>query len=180
MVGASRTISPPTWIGEIATDDRYASVSGADILPDLFIGRFPVQTIPQVLTMVNNVINYEMSTPQGGWNKQITFVADNADSAGDFATISDEIADHFVPPDYSVDKIYYLVTHMSLSSARTAIESAFQQGRLMINFTGHARIDLWASEGLLKDTDIPNLNSGVQQPFLVPMTCNVYLPFINR
>jgi hypothetical protein len=159
------------WIGETATDNRYASVSGADLLPDLFIGRFPVQTIPQVQAMVSNVLNYEQAIPTGGWNTRLAFVADNTDSAGNFAAGSNLVADHLVPSGYSVEKIYYLVTHPSLSSARTAIQNAFQQGRLIISYNGHSGIDLWASEGLLKDTDISSLTSGLQQPFLAPMTC---------
>ncbi len=32
------------WVGETATDNHYVSVSGDDILPDMYIGRFPVKT----------------------------------------------------------------------------------------------------------------------------------------
>lgn len=31
------------WIGETSTDNRYANISGDDILPDLFIGRLPAR-----------------------------------------------------------------------------------------------------------------------------------------
>jgi len=44
------------WIGQTATDNRYVSVSGRDILPDLYIGRFPVRTQVEAQTMVEKTI----------------------------------------------------------------------------------------------------------------------------
>ncbi len=49
------------WIGETATDNRYASVSGGDILPDMYIGRFPVRTPAEAQMMVDKTINYEQN-----------------------------------------------------------------------------------------------------------------------
>ncbi len=159
------------WIGETATDNRYVSVSGSDILPDLYIGRFPVRSTSEAQTMVDKTINYEQIAPVGGWNAYQLFVADNADSGGNFPVISDGIVNGYVPPSYTVDKIYYGVNYTSSSLARTALQTAFNQGRLIIHFAGHADTQQWASETLLKVGDIPSLSNGSKLPFMLPMTC---------
>jgi hypothetical protein len=159
------------WIGETATDNRYVSVSGADVLPDMSIGRFPVKTEAEAQAMVQNVLDYEQDLSQDGWNSRIAFVADNADDAGDFAAISDAIADQEIPLPYSVDKIYYGVNYPTSAGAHDAILQAINQGRLVINYTGHAGTQLWASENLFRTADLPSLTNTGKLPFMVPMTC---------
>ncbi len=159
------------WIGETATDNRYVSVSGADVLPDMSIGRFPVKTSAETQTMVQNVLAYEQNPPPDGRNSQLTFVADDADAAGDFAAQSDTLAANEVPPDYSVEKIYYKVTHPTASAAKTALLQAINQGRLLVHFSGHASVQFWAAEQLLSVTALPSLTPSPLLPFFVPMTC---------
>ncbi len=160
------------WTGETATDNRYVSISGSDILPDMYIGRFPVRTTVEAQTMVDKTINYETIEPTEGWDAKLHFIADNADSGGNFPVISDGIVNTYVPAAYTVDKVYYGVNYTSTSTARTAIQTAINQGRLIVHFVGHASLQLWASEGLLKHTDVPLLANGSKLPFVMPMTCN--------
>src|SRR5690606_10972851 len=44
------------WIGETAADNRYVTVSGNDLLPDLFLGRLPVKTAVETTQMVNKIL----------------------------------------------------------------------------------------------------------------------------
>ncbi len=159
------------WIGETATDNRYASVSGSDILPDMYIGRFPARTAAEALTMVDKTITYEQIPPSGGWNTNMTFIADNADGSGDFPAQSDLIISTYLPPGYSVDKVYYLVNYATTSTARAAVQSAINAGRLILHYDGHGSTQQWAVEGLLKVSDIPSLSNGNKLPFFLPMTC---------
>ncbi len=45
------------WVGETTKDNHYVSVSGDDILPDMYIGRFPVKTATEAHIMANKTIN---------------------------------------------------------------------------------------------------------------------------
>ena len=160
------------WIGETATDNRYVSISGDDILPDMYIGRFPARTPTEAQTMVEKTINYEQTPPVGGWNDNLTFIADNADSGGNFPLLSDNLINTFIPSSYSVDKVYFGSTHPIASEARAAIQTAINQGRLIVHYAGHGSTMQWAgTENLLNVSDLDFLSNGDKLPFILPMTC---------
>jgi uncharacterized repeat protein (TIGR01451 family) len=159
------------WIGEVAADNRYVCVSGDDILPDMHLGRLPAKTAAEASAMVNKILIYEEDPPPGDWNEQLLFVADNADDAGDFAALSDAIADGFLPAPYAAEKIYYKVTHGSASQVKAGILGAINEGRLLVNYVGHATPQFWAFEHFLDLSDIPGLTNGGRLPLMVPMTC---------
>ncbi len=172
-----RNLIPPylaavdPWINETATDNRYVCVSGDDALPDMHVGRLPVNTSAEAATVVGKVLGYEQSPPPGDWNQQVLFVADNADDAGDFAYLSDIIANGYLPAPYTAQKVYYKVTHPTVSGARAAIINAIKEGRLLVNYVGHASYQWWAHENLLHVNDIPSLTNTQRLPFMAPMTC---------
>ena len=159
------------WVGETAADNRYVSIHGDDIWPDMYLGRFPVQTAAQATVMVNKVLAYEQMPESGDWNRKILFVADNTDSGGDFGAFSDVIANTYVPTPYVNDKVYWGVTHTNLTSARSAIQQAMNAGRLIVNYVGHGSTRGWASENLWQRDYVATMSNGGRLPFMVPMTC---------
>jgi hypothetical protein len=158
------------WVGETAVDNRFVAVSGTDILPDLALGRFPVKTLAEAGAMVNNLLAYVGIPAPGGLNSQLTFVADNADEAGDFAALSDA-ASLLVPADYSIEKIYYLLTHPTPTDVKTSLLAALNQGRLMLHYSGHASVQTWGSENFLRLADLSSLTPSSLLPLLVSYTC---------
>ena len=162
------------WIGETAADNRYVCFDGADDqLPDMFIGRLPANSLQEATAMVNKVIAYEQPTTAGTWQGNLLFVADNADTAGDFAADSDSVADQHVPAPYVVDKVYLGITHpvTEPATARAAIIAAINQGRLIVNYAGHGAVQYWAAENLLHIDAASGLTNTNKLPFFVPMTC---------
>lgn len=159
------------WIGETAAENRYVSVSGGDILPDLHIGRLPARSAAEAQVMVDKIIRYEQDPLAGDWLMKMTFTSDNADSAGDFAAESDAIIAAYVPDVYLAERIYYLVNYTTASTAKAALLAAVNDGRLIVHYTGHASVSQWAGENLLKFTDLPTLTNGDKLPFFAPMTC---------
>jgi hypothetical protein len=159
------------WIGETAADNRYVSVSGDDILPDMALGRLPVNTPAETTAMVNKILAYEQNPPQEEWNRKVMFVADNADAAGDFAFFSDQIADFELPGNYMPEKIYYKITHPSEVSARNAITEGINQGRLLISYVGHSAVQYWAQEALFSKAYLSKLTNADRLPLMLPMTC---------
>lgn len=159
------------WMGETAADNRYVAVSGGDILPDMHLGRFPAKTAAEVTAMVNKTLDYMQNPPTTEWNRQILFLADNPDAAGDFYAYSDVVADNYVPFLYSAQKVYYLRTHSSTSAVRTALFNAINEGRLMINYVGHGASSYWAGEKFLQVGDMSLINNPGKLAFFVPMTC---------
>lgn len=160
------------WIGETASDNRFVTVSGNDNLPDMFIGRLPANSAAETTAMVNKIVSYEHSPTPSEWNIRLTLVADDADSAGNFPALSDQIADQYLPPAYTTEKIYYgSAPNTTVAGTQAAIINAINQGRLIVQFTGHASSGYWAAEKLFGTNSISSLTNAEKYPFMVPMTC---------
>ena len=159
------------WMGETAADNRYVCVSGDDILPDMHLGRLPVKTVAETEAMVAKILAYEQSPSPGDWNRKVLFVADDADQAGDFAALSDALASHFLPSPYLSQTVYYKVTHPTPEEARAAIIGAINEGRLLVNYIGHASPNFWAWEHLFDLDALDSLTNSQALPLMVPMTC---------
>jgi uncharacterized repeat protein (TIGR01451 family) len=63
------------------------------------------------------------------------------------------------------------VTHSTPTQARNAIIAAINEGRLLVNYIGHAYLSYWAAEQLLRIQDISVLTNADRLPLMVPMTC---------
>lgn len=54
---------PPFYRGSTGTDLDYSLMDNADILPDLALGRIPVDTLAQAQVVVNKIVKYEKNPP---------------------------------------------------------------------------------------------------------------------
>jgi hypothetical protein len=164
------------WLVETGSDNRYVTLVGNDRLPDMHIGRLPVKTQAEISAMVNRIITYEQNPPQGGWNANVLFVADALDpAAGDFAALSDDVADNYLPqPPYIAEKIYYETgSFTNADSTRQEVINAVNSGRLLVSYVGHASVQWWGNSGeqLWNTAAIAALTNSDRLSFFVPMTC---------
>lgn len=184
-----RANSPPTfippylaevdpWGGETAADNRYACVDGSDNLPDLMIGRLPVSSVEQARRLIEKIVHYEAAPLPGGWNARVILVADDPDSAGDFPASSDSVANDVSPPFFPV-RLYCNGASSDTSdcdsstsaSIREALLRAWNQGALIVQFTGHSSWQQWAHERFLHLDDVPALGNDRRWPVVLGMTC---------
>jgi hypothetical protein len=156
---------------ETAADNRYVTLVGDDILPDMMLGRLPVNNIDEANALVEKIITYETNSPTGEWRNQIMAVTDNPDNAGNFYLISDNLLDCCLPEPFIAEKVYFQNTHLIKDATRLAIQDGINAGKLIVNYIGHATTPQWASEGLFKVADIGNLINGDKMPIMLPMTC---------
>ncbi len=171
------------WLGEIPTDNRYVTVSGNDNLPDMAVGRLPVKTAAETTAMVSKILNYTQA-PVDGWTQKFLAVADKLDlSAGNFPQSSDLIAD-FVPSKLAVDKIYYTITQPTAPLTTTAVVNALNDGRLIVNYTGHASTLFWSPDHIFGTANVASMTNPAQLPFFISMACSlgyfVYPPFSGK
>jgi len=177
-----RDASPPTWIppyladvdpwaGETAADNRYVTVDGVDNLPDMLIGRLPVQSLAETQTVVAKVVQYETQPFPGGWNEAAVFVADDADGSGDFAAASDALAATYVAAPFTVQRVYYAPPATPLTTTQRAVLDAVNAGALLVQFTGHASWQQWAAERLFHLDDLATLRNDRRWPVVIEMTC---------
>lgn len=180
------------WLCEVPSDNRYVTVSGDDILPDMAIGRLPVQNADQATVVVNKILGYEQALPTGAWRQRVLFVSDNthdntgkADPAGNFETLSEQVI-AMLPSGYSPVRVYYdpyptddaaeAFRYRTPVATTNAILDAINQGQFLVNYVGHAGTPVWAHEWLLvapsRDrNDVALMTNGPLLPVGLSMGC---------
>jgi hypothetical protein len=159
------------WLGEVAAENMFVTVSGDDPFPDLYLGRLPVNSASEAAAVVAKILAYETTPPGGEWRRRLLLVADDADSAGDFAALSDEVARDHVPAGYTTDRVYLGVTQPDGPAAHAAVVKGLKDGYLLTQYIGHGLIVAWAQEQLLGVSDLKNADSGGRLPVFLDMTC---------
>ena len=158
--------------GETAMDHHFVTVSGDDPLPDMFIGRLPVQSPHELGDMVNKIINYEAKRQPGLWQGRLMQVADNeVNNIGDdiFERASEQLIEEHIPVGYDTRKVY-LRQIGSPERANQAILTTLDEGALVVEYSGHGGTQTWADEGIFRIADAENLGN-VHLPFVITTTC---------
>jgi len=158
------------WIGETAADNRYATLDGDDELPDVAIGRLPVNSLAEAQTVIGKIVDYETFPSFNAWNTTVALVADDTDAAGDFAALLDGVAAAFIPPAYPVDRLYYL-SGTPVEAFRDQVRSRINQGAGVLMYAGHASIHQWAAENFLHLDDVATLTNAARLPVALQLTC---------
>lgn len=189
-------VNVDSWQGESPADNRYVSNPpsySASTLPFMSIGRLPVNSTPELTTLVNKIVAYETTAPGGAWRHQMAFVSDNGlgvgggcnqDPAGNFYYSSDQIiANHVLywQPGQPVDRIYYDPNncypdppqYTTPEEVRTALITEINAGRVFVNYYGHGGVQYWADERLLTLDAVNSFTNGERLPVMLPMTCLV-------
>ena len=174
--GSPPTFIPPyladvdPWAGETAADNRYVTVDGQDTLPDMLIGRLPVKTLAETQTVVDKIVQYETNPYPGGWNQNVTFIADNSDEAGNFSAASEAAAAGVTSP-FTPQQISFNPPLTTIPTTQQVVLDQWNTGAFMIQFTGHSSWQQWASERFFHLDDLPALRNLRRLPVVIEMTC---------
>jgi len=150
---------------ETASDDWFVDFNN-DGLPEMAIGRIPVQTVEEAAIVVSKIVGYEKSVKKN----EALLVADRSDNSDDydFEGASEEIWG-LLPSSLVVRKIYR-GQFSSDAQAKGELLRGINQGPLLVNFIGHGSIEIWRGNILTSD-DAEGLINGMRLPFFVNMTC---------
>ena len=162
------------WIGEALADNRYVSIIGDDPLADMILGRLPANTPEEVAAVVQKVLALRAQANPEPWHSQVLFIADNPDGSGNFPALSDHIANNHLSQPYAADKVYLGVNYPYQNpalAARQAIRQAINDGRLLVNYIGHAGVSILAAEQMFRASDISELNNAPRFPVLLLWAC---------
>ena len=165
------------WQGEVDSSSLLAAVAGDDVLPDMAIGRLPVNSAAEMNIVVSKTLAYEQAAPQD-WQRRLMFVADNTpDSAGgDFVGLSEQAINNYAPSSYAIDRIYEndfgCPVSMPCPAVNYAITSTLNQtGALLVNYVGHGSTFRWSHEQILVNANMPTLNNLDRLPIILSLTC---------
>jgi len=159
------------WWGESAADNRYVTLVGNDLIPDMMIGRISVDTTEQAAIALQKLQVYEQQTADSAWKDNLLSVADNADDGGNFPQIAEDLFVALKPDYYNLTMVHYKVTHTDLQLAKQAILDSFNSGQLIVNYIGHASYAAWSGEPLLSKTSLSQLTNSEKLPIILAMTC---------
>jgi hypothetical protein len=174
---------PPYMIGTpmglMSADVRYGDIVGNESVPEIAIGRLPVETPGQFQGVIDKIHAYEANSGDS-WAHNVLMIADISDPiAGDFPLNSDDLA-ALVPGGYSVQKAYRqsFPTDPSAQAAadrmaHKTVTSTIQSGVGLVNFVGHGNYDRWTAPGLLVNADVAGLHNGSRLPLISAPTCGV-------
>ncbi|MDQ1301474.1 MAG: hypothetical protein QG637_1396, partial [Chloroflexota bacterium] len=179
--------------GESVADNRFVTITPGDLLPDMHIGRFPVNNVTETTTMVSKTLGYENTPAPGDWTKRVLFVTDDLTrGGGDFYEYSDGIADGYedpptnaikiLPAPYTSTKVYMgnLATEpratcpsetTSAVCRQNAID-AINAGALMVSYIGHGTKTEWSASRIMDLTALTALTNANKLTIMLPITCD--------
>lgn len=173
-----RDTSPPTLLpafladvdprlGETAADNRFVTVDGNDALPDMAIGRWPVNTLAEAQAVVSKALAYESALLTAG-DRRMLLVSDNADSGGNFPAKALSLAG--AAPATYITTTALMTTAAAFTATRTTALAFWNYARL-IAYLGHSSPRQWAAERLFHLNDVAGLPPRDALPVVIGLTC---------
>lgn len=146
---------------------------------DIGVGRFPVRTLEQATQAVDKTIAYMQNKEMGSWKNTICYVGDDGDNHLHMSQ-AEELAAYTEKnnPDFVVNRIYLdaykreaTATGYTYKQANKKLMESFNDGMLMLNYSGHGGPTGWTGEAVLTTPDILSLRSP-RLPLWVTATCD--------
>lgn len=162
--------------GETAMDHRFVTVSGDDILPDMFIGRIPAESAEEADIAVDKIIAYEDKPYRGLWQTRIMLIADDEKSKSGDEVFEDsriELANNYVPIGYELAEIYLRrigEPYIARKMINMEINNT-DRGVVMLEYSGHGGAHTWAHELIFSWEDVIKLRNNDRYPFVITTTC---------
>lgn len=152
------------------SDNTLSFIVGNDDYPDVMIGRFSAENGTHVTTMVNRTIAYEMEPDaESDWYKKGSgFASDQGpgdDGEYDYEHLNN-IRDQLMAYTYiEVDQVY------DPSGTVADGEAAINEGRSIVNYTGHGSNGSWGNGCPMNQTNVNGLTNMGMYPFIWSVAC---------
>jgi hypothetical protein len=146
---------------------------------DLGVGRLPVKTADEAMTVYRKIRNYNTPENRKDWRNRILFAGDDEDGnihMEQANELADWIGVHY--PQMVVKKIMIDAYKQFSSSSGTRypdvnqlLKDHFNKGLLIFNYTGHGGETGLAQERILTKEELESLTNIKNLPFFVTATC---------
>jgi Peptidase family C25 len=160
------TMMVDTLFDETASDGWFTDFD-KDGIPDLAVGRLPVQTVSQAKVVVSKIVSYERA---GARNPNGALLVSDKNEGWDFETATNDLG-KLVSGSMSVT-----ITRRSEAptdaAAKTKLISELAGGPAVVNYFGHGAPAIWSKTGYLETKDVSKLTNANSLSLYVMMTCN--------
>ena len=152
---------------------------------DMGVGRWPVQTTQEASVLLEKLKTYESLPSKGDWRTKFTFISDDdfpeVEINRDLHAINAEGTAEVIDATASglkVDRIYMLSYPVEntgggrrVPQANADVLKAFNEGSLVMNYSGHGNQFVLADEQLFTTDVIPLLSNAGKPSIFVTATC---------
>jgi hypothetical protein len=162
---------------------------GSGIIIDFASGRVCVNNLAEANIIVDKIVSYESPLTHGKWKNKNMYVADdgwttentNGQEGALHTQQSEQLAENHTPKHFEKEKIY-IVTYPAVITpqgrrkpgANVDIIKGWNEGRLVINYTGHGSVNLWAHERIFdREISIPQLHNKDRYPLVTIASCDL-------
>jgi Peptidase family C25/Propeptide_C25/Fibronectin type III domain len=167
-------------IGYYSSDNWLASVSGADQIPDLHLGRISTRTAAESAQVFDKIRWFETGAPAGVWKGRALLTAGDEKGAGEaaaFQAIDDDIRNsYFTTAPYSspAPPLYFQQPPWSATDAagfNAAMTTELMNGVGVFTYVGHGNFDNWGLETVFTAANAAALSNGLKLPFMFNVNC---------
>ncbi|HAQ62003.1 TPA: hypothetical protein DCR49_08430 [Candidatus Delongbacteria bacterium] len=161
-----------------AQDPMLGCTVGTDKYTEVVVGRFSVSSSTELTNQIDKAINYEKTPTMAAvwYEKGIGIASNEGDGAGDDGE-GDQAHSEIIINNKLLPFTYASVStaYQANSETKATILGFVNDGRSLINYTGHGNYDCFQSiyGGYLYDTDVATLTNGTKLPFVVSVACLV-------
>lgn len=191
LPSSAQTYVPTMYTGGAAywpTDEWFVGFTGAYWYePELALGRLPVGSLSELRDIIDKIQRYETQSVQGTWKNTVIIIADDefkftttepGDCCEFFHTIQAEsLARRILPWPLDREKIYLMEYERDLAGHKTEahndIIDAWNDGALLVNWTGHGNETLMAHEYVFVFDDVPRLTNIDALPLYFAASCRL-------
>src|SRR5262249_6033793 len=155
------------------SDDWFVDFNN-DSVPDIAVGRLPVQDAADAATVVGKIVAYG----QGGAHSQTALLVSDIPDIADFEANSAQIA-ATLPAGTATQRIDRRL--LGDAAARQQTLDALNIGPRLVNFNGHGSATIWRGNLLTADDAATLTNGGSLSVFTVANCLNGYFvaPFLE-
>jgi len=156
---------------ETCSDDWLTDFDN-DGVADIPIGRLPFRTTADAALIISKIVNF---VPQASQSALLIADQDEFNIFG-FAATNDSFQS-LLPASMAVQRVNRapqpsgVPTTEPDSQVRTDIIAGFNQGRALVNYSGHGNVDVWTGASLFTTGDALGLTNGNNLSFVVVMDC---------
>ena len=174
LVGDYSNITPHAMSGG-RSDIWFGQMEGNDYYPEIFIGRFSVQSVNDVNTHVNKVLYYERDMPEGlTWlNQGIGIAADEGAGNGHFGE-ADYVHINYIRDTllhYTYANVTQQYSGVGSGTSANAISADVNNGASIINYCNHGSQTSWVVANY-SNSHVNALVNDNKWPYIWSVACN--------
>lgn len=154
-----------------ALDGWYVQVNGLDNVPDMGLGRIPLENETYVSNLVDKIVAFESATSTTARARTL-LAADEYDSLTgyDFKAASESLRNNCMVTNGMYTNTTAYLGDKTPEDARKTVTNAINAGVLSGGYIGHGALNLW-STSLLDTNDVYGLKNTFY-PIMVMLTCD--------